>query len=101
MFAQGESLIRGFTTDTILWKDRKLPQNGVALIQRWGMDVRMTVSGGCAAFQAIAKHARSDRRMTRAEQDRKIAPRYSTDNRRLSHSWRFYGVISPAIRKEW
>ena len=30
--------------------------------------------------------------MTRAERDCKIAPRYSADNRHLSHCWRFYGA---------
>jgi hypothetical protein len=47
LLAQGESLIRGFMTDSILL-DR--PQVG-----------RMVVCVVCAAFQAIAEHARSDR----------------------------------------
>jgi hypothetical protein len=61
MVAQGESLIRGFTTDKIFVEGPQVATNRVALIQRWGMGMRMTVSVGCAAFQAIAKHARSDR----------------------------------------
>jgi hypothetical protein len=61
IFAQGESLIRGFMTDTILMEIPQVDPNRMALIQRWCIGVRIVESVVCAAFQAIAVHARSDR----------------------------------------
>jgi hypothetical protein len=58
---EGESLIRGFMTDTILLERPQVDTIRVALIHRWRVDGRMVVSFVCAAFQAIAEHARSDR----------------------------------------
>jgi hypothetical protein len=71
--------------------------NMAALVQRRCVDARMVVSVVCAAFQAIAEHAGNDQ----ADDEGGVAPRYSTDNRLLSHSRRFYGIISRAIRKKW
>ncbi|MGH6836513.1 MAG: hypothetical protein ACREC9_13455 [Methylocella sp.] len=61
MFAQGESLIRGFMTDPISMEKPQVDTNRVAAIERWGMGMRMVVSVVCAAFQAILEHARRDR----------------------------------------
>jgi hypothetical protein len=97
MLAQGESLIRGFMPDTILVQRTQVDTNWVALIQRWCMDVRIVVSVVCAAFQAIAEHARSDRADDAGGAGLQDSP---AANRDLSHSWRFYGAMSRAIRKK-
>jgi hypothetical protein len=55
------SLIRGFMTDWILLERPQVDTIRMALIDRWRVDGRMVVSVVCAAFQAIAEHARSDR----------------------------------------
>jgi hypothetical protein len=90
MFAQGESLIRDWITDTILVESPQVDTNKAALIQRWCMDIRVVVSVVCAAIQAIVEHAPGvTGRTTRVKQDSKIALRHSTDNRHLSHYWRF------------
>jgi len=47
--------------DTILLERPQVDTIRVALIRRWRGDGRMVVSVVCAAFQAIAEHARSDR----------------------------------------
>ncbi|MGH6853285.1 MAG: hypothetical protein ACREDJ_08865, partial [Methylocella sp.] len=99
MFAQGESLIRGFTTDTILVERPQIDTNRVALIQRWCMDRRTVAGVACAAFQAIAEHARGDRADDEGGAGLSENPRHPADNRHLSHYWRFYGAMSRAMRK--
>jgi len=48
-------------TDTIWIERPQVDTNMAALIQHRCVDVRMVVSVVCAAFQAIAEHAGSDR----------------------------------------
>jgi len=61
MVAQGESLIRSFTTDTIFVEGPQVATNRVALIQRWCIGLRIVASAVCAAFQAIVEQTMSDR----------------------------------------